>query len=1038
MRYLLSFICFLLVGLMIAFSPDNVMASTFGKVQGVVADADGSPLPGANVVIEGTQRGATTDDDGYYVILGLFPGRHRVTASMVGYATLTQADVSVQSDYTTKLDFTMTEATLEAAEMVVTARRPPVEPDKTTSRYVVDIFDIQSVPLARDTEDLLELQPGVSVDGNLRLRGSDVASRNFSPSHYYEVDGIKMINDDTYKDYEQWIPLNKGALQEVVVTVGGMNAEYGNASGGVISMVTRESGARFAGQLEYRFEPPGVKHFGPNIYDSGWLKREIGLANPWSDSDFSSTHSRTDYDDKLGHWIEGSFSGPLSDNIGFFVNAKTDRTAPVTPNPNMGQPDNFQGTGSVTFRTGGTMKFKLGGIFSTRDQYDGDALGQFRQGPFTGLRVFFGGGTNVSDASNMFLPEGFASHGVHTFDDRVVYLTATHTISPKTFYDIRVSWQQSTTDTEIAAAEGQSDPKSLDSYGFTQPYSVHSLMDHDRKRISFKADVTSQLAKQILGKAGLELFRYDLLAYEFWDLRPGGTERTIRMAAKGNPYDGWESFNPKQVGAYAQTKMEFEGLVINAGVRFDGVHAGDLWVPDGMQFWHWWRLRRFENVPFVSTDWITNVSPRLGVAHPITERSTIRFFTGVLHEMPFKQHFYDRGYRTFIEDADVNGNGQIDQTELGNVMEQPHNSRFGQADIKPQRTVTFEAGVDWNFAGDYVLSSTAYFKDLEGQIMNRRYYWSADSALWPDGQKIDGSFRSGNISTVKTSRGFELSFKKMFSQMTSFNLSWNTQWLKAGQGTWVAAFFHDPSFADSPDFFLGVDSNSDGTETPRVPTAAERADRKVRSQEKIEAILGVVGEFTGLAYNLQPLRVEGFDDKYAQHQAIYRLPVPLEGIDRRNYAAVQFLFSAPADYEVKALAGFRATMLYRIQGGTPFNFTPPIGPQQLRNAPINTVTDLNLEKDFSFGQSGTATAFVEIRNLFNQKDELPTTSNYVRYGLSGLEPDDAGFLEFGDYQDITRFSLGQIESYGLNTGLRTGGGVGEQPRLFVLGARLSF
>ena len=1035
MRYLLSFVCFLLTGLLVVFSPDSVMASTYGKVQGVVADADGNPLPGANVVIEGTRRGATTDAEGYYLILAVDPGLVRVTASMVGYVTSTQEEVSVQSDFTTRLNFTMTEATLEAAEMVVTARRPPVEPDKTTSRYVVDIFDIQSVPLARDTDDLLELQPGVSVDGNVRLRGSDTAETNSAPQQYYEVDGVKMLNDDTYLDYEQWIPLNKGALQEVVVTVGGMDAEYGGASGGVISMVTRESGSRFGGQVEYRLEPPGVKHFGPNIYDSGWLKRYIGLANPWSDSDFTSSHSRTDYDEKTGHWIEGSVHGPLSDNAGFFVNAKTDRTAPVTPNANMGPPDNFSGMGSFTFRSGGTMKFKLGGIYSTRDQYDGDQLGYFRRGPFIGKRFYFGGGTNATDASAMFLPEGFASHGVHTFKESAAYLAATHTISPTTFYDIRVSWQNSRTTTDVAAAEGSSESRSRDSYGFTEQYSVYALMDHDRKRISLKADVTSQVAKQILAKAGLEAYRYDLLAFEYHDLRPGGTERRIRMAGKGNIYDGWESFNPKQVGGYVQTKMEFEGLVINAGLRADALHAGDIWVQDGMQWWHWWRMRRFENVPFRSTDWITNVSPRLGISHPITERSTIRFYSGVLHEMPSKQFLYDRGFRSRTVDTDVNGNGQIDQTELGNSLEQPHNQRYATTDLDPQRTVTFEAGVDWNFAGDYVLSSTAYFKDLEGQIMQRRYYWAADVTLWPDGVTKDNSFRSGNISTVKTSRGFELSFKKMFSQMTSFNLSWNTQWLKAGQGTWTVQFFHPSSFVDSNEFFLGVDSNSDGTETPKVPTAAERADYKARAQANFDAVLARVGADNGPAgYVLQPMRVEGYDQTYADHRNVYRLPKPTNGIDRRNYAALQFLFSAPADYKMKALAGSRVTMLYRIQGGTPYNYTPPDAPTQLRNAPINTVTDLNVEKDFSFGQSGTATAFVEIRNLFNQKDELPTTSNYVLYGLSAFEPDDANFLKYGDYRDMTRYSLGQAESYGAPTG----GGVGEQPRLFVLGARLSF
>ena len=54
MKSLYSFISILLVGALIAFTPDTVMAGTVGKVNGVVTDATGQPLPGANVVIEGT------------------------------------------------------------------------------------------------------------------------------------------------------------------------------------------------------------------------------------------------------------------------------------------------------------------------------------------------------------------------------------------------------------------------------------------------------------------------------------------------------------------------------------------------------------------------------------------------------------------------------------------------------------------------------------------------------------------------------------------------------------------------------------------------------------------------------------------------------------------------------------------------------------------------------------------------------------------------------------------------------------------------
>ena len=84
MKYLYNF-CLLLVGVLVAFSPTDVPAGIVGKLNGVVADATGAPLPGANVVIQGTRRGATTDTEGYFLILSVEPGRYKLEASMVGY-----------------------------------------------------------------------------------------------------------------------------------------------------------------------------------------------------------------------------------------------------------------------------------------------------------------------------------------------------------------------------------------------------------------------------------------------------------------------------------------------------------------------------------------------------------------------------------------------------------------------------------------------------------------------------------------------------------------------------------------------------------------------------------------------------------------------------------------------------------------------------------------------------------------------------------------------------------------------------------------
>ncbi len=70
MRFNIRLSCLLiLVGALCVFHPGDGMAATTGKVTGVVTDAQGEALPGVNVVVQGTRRGAVTDTDGYFLIL---------------------------------------------------------------------------------------------------------------------------------------------------------------------------------------------------------------------------------------------------------------------------------------------------------------------------------------------------------------------------------------------------------------------------------------------------------------------------------------------------------------------------------------------------------------------------------------------------------------------------------------------------------------------------------------------------------------------------------------------------------------------------------------------------------------------------------------------------------------------------------------------------------------------------------------------------------------------------------------------------------
>ena len=86
----------------------GTFAATTGKVDGTIVDSQSNePLPGVNVVIEGTILGAATDEDGYFFVINVPPGTYNLKASMVGYATETKENVRIYVDRTTNADISL-------------------------------------------------------------------------------------------------------------------------------------------------------------------------------------------------------------------------------------------------------------------------------------------------------------------------------------------------------------------------------------------------------------------------------------------------------------------------------------------------------------------------------------------------------------------------------------------------------------------------------------------------------------------------------------------------------------------------------------------------------------------------------------------------------------------------------------------------------------------------------------------------------------------------------------------------------------------
>lgn len=225
--------------LLLLAAPAMALAQSTGKLSGRIFDAStGEPLPGANVVLEGTQVGTASDADGNYFIIGVPVGVYNITASFVGYTPLTVSGVEINANYTRELDFSLTPGQ-QLEEIVVEYERPLIQKDAIGTPRVVSSEDLENLPI-RDVTAVAALQGGVvNVQGTdeLYIRGG----RDQEVAYY--VDGIKVTGNAL-------VGINQEAIAEQEMLIGTIPARYGDVQAGVISITTKTGSDRFFGSIE--------------------------------------------------------------------------------------------------------------------------------------------------------------------------------------------------------------------------------------------------------------------------------------------------------------------------------------------------------------------------------------------------------------------------------------------------------------------------------------------------------------------------------------------------------------------------------------------------------------------------------------------------------------------------------------------------------------------------------------------------------------------------------------------------------------------
>jgi hypothetical protein len=247
-RYIRLLVTALLVATMAA--PVLVaQTSTTGAIEGKVTDSSGAVLPGVTVELtspnlQGTKT-EVSDRNGVFRFSLLPPGTYNITASLAGFSPTRQGNIASSLSRTTTLDVRMSSAVTE--QITVTAAAPVVDVSSNTSGANVTAQSMQALPLGRSYVAAVQVAPGTSNDAS----GATVYGSSGAENEYI-IDGL---NTTAVRDGTQGKNVNMDFIQEVEVKTGGMQAEYGRLTGGVINATTKSGGNQFSGEV-FGFDSP--------------------------------------------------------------------------------------------------------------------------------------------------------------------------------------------------------------------------------------------------------------------------------------------------------------------------------------------------------------------------------------------------------------------------------------------------------------------------------------------------------------------------------------------------------------------------------------------------------------------------------------------------------------------------------------------------------------------------------------------------------------------------------------------------------------
>jgi len=723
----------------------NLLAGVGGKLAGRVNAKDGAPMVGVNVVIEGTHMGTATNQDGEYFIINVPPGTYTLKFMMIGYKTAVHRNVQVISDFTTRINASMEMTALDAAEEVyVTAERPLIQRDATATIRVIGADDIVAMPVD-NFKDVLVTQAGFTTDesGGIHVRGGR------TKEILYMIDGV-VVRDPLEGDFSGTV--NQNAIQEMTVISGTFNAEYGQAMSSVVNIVTKEGGDTFHGRVEYtsdqlnayKYHQSGAFTYLDTAYadeDTAYRYLDVrpGLFDYYNDAPdgFYPKAAIPLVRMPMDGQLSISLGGPLFKHTSYYLSGLFGSTQ--SPLPHGGEMSQ-----DVQLRLSheASKKLKLGAHFNSSS------------------RLYQGYSHRWK-----YLPE----NNVHTYraNDRASF-SITHSPRSDLFYTLHLSTQTVGTKMGVANLSPDQYERPLTDASVYFYSSGNSGLYTDKLSKTNSANFTTTYAwGSHLLKSGINYTSHELDIYTEENPWLGGTN-----------FKDDTTYTPSEMSFYIQDKIEFEYLVLNLGLRYDRIDPRIGMWEDITRFAIWdTTTQNWVSAPVIDAPAASKWSPRIGVAHPITENTVFHFSYGHFFQSP------DFNAMTYNADKDISAALPL----------------VGNAGVKPQKTVAFEVGIKQALSDKTRLTATVWSKDIRDLLSTQSYRIISIPVV---------VYTNSDYASVK---GFDLSLDSRLGRHFSANASYTLSVARGNNSSPIAGYFSAYENEEIPhkEYYLDFDQRHD-------------------------------------------------------------------------------------------------------------------------------------------------------------------------------------------------------------------------------------